>query len=491
MQAASHPDLQRLPRSTPEEHGVDSGAIGAFLDAAAATGQELHSLMLLRHGTVIAEGSWAPYDLRRKRLSNSISKSFTSAAIGLAQAEGLLSIEDSVMQYFPDSVPVDRDPKLPRMRIKHLLAMASGHDVDTVIPVLQSGSSDWVEAFLALPIAHEPGTFFKYNTGATYMLSAILQRVTGTTLVDYLQERLFLPLGIADVTWDACPKGITAGGWGLSLTTEEMARFGQLYLNGGRWQGRQLIPEDWVQASVRPQIANGDNQGSDWASGYGYQFWCNRYGTYRADGAFGQIILVMPNEEAVLAFTSSLSDLSQVLNAVWSHLLPALQAGRQVLPADEAAYARLQSKLEQLAVAAPEHKAAPFAPYAGKIYNLVDNVLGLRRLTLHPDSEGGGIYWQDEAGEHRFTVGEDEWALTEWPLAAELWKPGERPRRIAAAAAGRWQEDGSYRIYLRLLDTAYQDELTCRFEGENVTITYHRHFSVTPLAVEPITGVSN
>ncbi|MFC4098294.1 serine hydrolase domain-containing protein [Paenibacillus xanthanilyticus] len=475
---------QRLPRSTPEAFGVEPGAVTAFLEAAEATGQELHSFMLLKRGTVIAEGSWQPYEAGRKRLSNSVSKSFTSAAIGMAVAEGKLSIEDTVVSFFPGELPEQPDPKLAGMRVKHLLTMSTGHDVDTVVPVLKSGETDWVRAFLALPLAYEPGTVFKYNTGATYMLSAIVQRVTGERLVDYLRDRLFAPLGIEHPVWGSCPSGITAGGWGLSLTTEEMARFGQLYLQNGQWKGKQLIPAEWVSASVSPQMSNGDDSDSDWSAGYGYQFWCNRYGTYRADGAFGQIILVMPAEEAVLAFTSSLSDLSQILNAVWAQLLPALLKGSPSLPDDGRALAALRSKTDSLAIVPPAASGVPGHFAHHEEYRFEDNALGLVSLRLHGEDEGCVIEWMLDGTLNRLEAGGEDWAVSQWPSAPEVYHADAKPVPADAAAVGRWQEDGSYLIAIRLLDTAYHDTVHVRFEEEgHVSVTFARKFSVTPLHI--------
>ncbi|MFB9324357.1 serine hydrolase domain-containing protein [Paenibacillus aurantiacus] len=474
---------QRLPRSEPEAFGVSSGAITAFVEAAEATGQELHSFMLLKRGTVIAEGSWQPYEASRKRLSNSVSKSFTSAAIGMAVAEGKLSIEDTVVSFFQDVLPEQPDPKLGSMRIKHLLTMSTGHDIDTVVPVLKSGETDWVRAFLALPLAYEPGAAFKYNTGATYMLSAILQRVTGERLVDYLQDRLFAPLGMDKPVWDSCPSGITAGGWGLSLTIEEMAKFGQLYLQHGHWQGKQLIPAEWANASVSPQMANGDEPDSDWSAGYGYQFWCNRHGTYRADGAYGQIILVMPAEEAVLAFTSSLSDLSQILNAVWAHLLPALRKGSEPLADANQAFAALRAKLASLTIAPPAASGVPHNRARAE-YRFADNALGLVSLHLHGEDEGCTIEWTLSEKRYVFEAGGEAWAISLWPSAPEVYHAKAKPVPADAAAVGRWQEDGSYLIAIRLLDTAYHDTVHVRFEEEcQASVTFSRKFSVTPLHV--------
>ena len=226
----------------------------------------------------------------------SLSKSFTATAVGLAVAEGRLSVDDPVLGFFPDEAPAIISPHLAAMQVRHLLSMSTGHGEDTTAALRQAADGNWVRAFLERPVEHEPGTFFLYNSGATYMLSAIVQRLTGQTLLDYLQPRLFAPLGIERPTWESCPRGINAGGWGMSATTEDIARFGQLYLQQGRWEGRQLVPAAWVAAATSTQADNSSRTEPDWAQGYGYQFWRCRHGAYRGDGAFGQFCLVMPEQ---------------------------------------------------------------------------------------------------------------------------------------------------------------------------------------------------
>ena len=243
------PARTALPRSAPEAQGVSSSAILAFLEDVEEHIPELHSVMLLRHGRVLAEGWWAPYAAQHPHMLYSLSKSFTATAIGMAVAEGRLTVDDLVLSFFPEQAPAAPDANLRMMRVRHLLSMSTGHDGDTSGRVFSQ--RNWVNAFLSLPVEHEPGTHFCYNTAATYLLSAILQKLTGEKLL-YLRPRLLRPLGITGATWESCPLGINTGGFGLSVKTEDIARFGQLYLNNGLWHGRRLSARN----GSRPRPAN-------------------------------------------------------------------------------------------------------------------------------------------------------------------------------------------------------------------------------------------
>jgi CubicO group peptidase (beta-lactamase class C family) len=315
----------KLPRSTPELEGIPSAAVASFLEAIEESKLELHSFMLLRHGKVTAEGWWSPYGADLRHSLFSLSKSFTSTAVGFAVSEGLLTVDDSVISFFPEELSETPSENLAAMKIKHLLSMSTGHDKDTIDALVTSTDGNWIKAFLSLPVEHEPGTHFAYNTGASYMLSAIVQVVSGKMLFDYLTPRLFEPLNIADAAWGVCPRGINFGGFGLSVRTEDIAKFGQLYLQKGLWAGKQIIPKKWIEEATSKHISNGDLAESDWAQGYGYQFWRCRHNAYRGDGAFGQYCVVMPEKEAVFAATSAVNDMQAVLNKVWDILLPAME----------------------------------------------------------------------------------------------------------------------------------------------------------------------
>ena len=314
----------QLQRTSPESQGIASAAILRFVEAAESQIHELHSFMLLRHGSVVAEGWWSPYSPEHPHILFSLSKSFTSTAVGLAVAEGHFTVDDPVLSFFPDDAPAEVSANLAAMRVRHLLSMSTGHDEDTTGPITARPDGNWIKGFFEEPVLHEPGTHFLYNSGASYMLSAIVQKTTGMKVIDYLRPRLFEPLGIDNPTWQECPQEINVGGWGLNIRTEDIARFGQLYLNKGIWGERRILSEAWVEEATSYQVSNGDDPESDWAQGYGYQFWRCRHNIYRGDGAFGQYSIVMPEQDAVLAITGGVGDMQQPLNLVWDILLPAM-----------------------------------------------------------------------------------------------------------------------------------------------------------------------
>ena len=337
---------QPLPRSTPEAQGVSSAAIRAFVEAADQQVDTMHSFMLVRHGQVVAEAWWKPETADKPHVMHSLSKSFNSTAVGLAVAEGKLSVDDPVLKFFPDDAPAEPSKNLKAMRVRDLLTMNTGHQTEPKF----SRESPWVKTFLAHPVEHKPGAHFLYNTAGSYTLSAIVTKVTGQTVLDYLKPRLFEPLGIANPEWGSSPEGNSFGGYGLKICTEDIAKFGQLYLHKGRWNGKQLVPEAWVEQATAKQVSNGSDPERDWDQGYGFQFWRCRHGAYRGDGAFGQYCIVLPAQDAVVAITADTKDMQAELNIVWDKLLPAFQSAPLPENADE--QAKLRVTLGNLAVPA-------------------------------------------------------------------------------------------------------------------------------------------
>lgn len=469
-----------LVRTSPEAQGISSAAILDFVEAADRSLQYLHSFMLLRHGSVIAEGWWSPYAPPYPHMLFSLSKSFASTAVGLAVAEGRLSVDDRVIDFFPDETPVEISENLAAMRVRHLLSMNTGHAQDVTGAQRSDPNESWVTTFLAQPVAHQPGTYFVYNSAATYMLSAIVQKLTGQTLTEYLTPRLFQPLGIEHPYWESCPRGINVGGWGLNITTEDIARFGQLYLQRGEWQGQQLIPAAWVDEATFAHSDNSRNETPDWQQGYGYQFWRCRYNAYRGDGAFGQFCIVLPEQDAVIAITAGLGNMQAVLDLVWEHLLPALRA--EPLPADPAAADALRRKLGSLALPTLSGNASsPLAPrVSGQIYQIDANEAKIETISLNFGAEETIFTVRNEWGEHRIPCGYGvlRHGITEMN--------GRGQQRVAAS--GAWTADDLYSMRLYFYETPFFLSIDCRFEDDRINIRFEPNVDFGPTERPLLTG---
>lgn len=458
-----------LPRATPESQGIASSSVLTFVEALERQIHEVHSFMLLRHGKVVAEGWWSPYGREHPHTLFSLSKSFTSTAVGLAAAEGHFSIDDPVLSFFPEETPVDPSGLMAAMRVRHLLSMSTGQSVDTWSYMVDRPDGNWIKGFLGVPVLHMPGTHFVYNTGATFMLSAIVQKTTGMKLVDYLQPRLFAPLGIESATWQESPQGITAGGIGLSIKTEDIAKFGQLYLQKGMWQGRQILRETWVEAAGASQISNSDGVQIDWSQGYGYQFWRCRHGAYRGDGVFGQYCVIMPEQDAVLAITSGIDvfDMQQPLNLIWEMLLPAMHA--DALRDDTAAQDTLSAKLSGLSLDPPQGQAeSPVASQiSGRNYTVDDNALGIASVVLNFAGADCVIRVKTATAEETILCSYGRWqrgqetTLFSQPLLFD---------RTPVAASGAWTAEDTFTVILRLYETPFYHTLDCHFFGHEMLI---------------------
>lgn len=496
-QTRNAPGWGDLPAAPPEKVGVDSGAILDLLAALEASPHEPHSIMIARDGHTVAGGWWAPYRADVPQLLYSLSKSVTGTAVGIAIDEGRLHLDDRVIDFFPDQRPATVDANLAALRLRHLLTMTVGHDADST-PII-TRERDWVRAFLAQPIVHAPGSVFLYDSGASYMLSAIVQKVSGKPLDAYLRPRLFDPLGIADARWATCPMGINTGGWGLKLTTGALTRFGQLYLDQGRYGGRQIVSRSWVAEATRAQVRQpltGAPPGvdpsalpatSDWHQGYGYQFWRCRHDAFRGDGAFGQYCIVLPDKRTVVALTSCTPDMQGLLNLVWQNLLPGLREAP--LTSDPAAAARLRDKLAGLTLPIP--KGASHSPEAARIggrrFVLEPNSMGTVAVTLHFDDASCAFELEIAGRRSSVRAGLGGWreGFTDLPgappeftelIGAINRMPG--PIRVAAAAA--WSSDQVLDMQWRYNETPHFDAVSCVIEGDQIRIAFSN--SITKLA---------
>jgi CubicO group peptidase (beta-lactamase class C family) len=446
--SAAHAHAADLPRSAPEAQGVSSSALLGFIEAADKGIDSLHSFMLVRHGQVVAECWWAPYSAESRHSLYSLSKSFTSTAVGLAAAEGKLSVDDPVLKFFPDDAPAPPSANLKAMRLTDLLRMSTGQQSEPP----RTLKEPWTRTFLAQPVPFKPGTHFLYNTSATYMLSAAVQQATGQTVLDYLKPRLFDPLGIEKPTWELSPQGVSTGGYGLSIRTEDIAKFGQLYLQKGKWQGKQLVPEAWVEAATARQTSNGSNPKSDWDQGYGYQFWRCRHGAYRGDGAFGQYCIVLPDQDAVIAITSGVRDMQAVLNLIWDRLLPALQSGPLI--ADAAAQKALRQRLNGLSLPVPAGKGSA-AKLSGKKFIFPANAGKLESIAFDmADNDSTTLAVEIDGKTRQLVCGRSTWRKG----SAAWGRLAEQP----VAACGTWTADDIFTAKLCFYETPFV--VTIRFK---------------------------
>ncbi|MBQ6234032.1 MAG: serine hydrolase [Clostridia bacterium] len=395
---------KEFERCTPESVGIPSGAILRFLDRLEYGGfTEMHGLMIMRHDKVCAEGWWAPYAPGLHHALHSLSKTWTATAIGLAEYEGLLKVTDRVCDLLPEYMPDPLPERVARITVRDVLTMASGSETEKA-----DYAADWIRDFFARPFEHEPGTFWRYNSHGTAILSAITEKVTGMSMIDWLDERLFRVIGVdkANVMCYRGEDGTCLGGHGMFTTTEDNLRLMRLYLHGGVWEGTRLLSEAFVRDATSPMMDNAPAHAHtpwicDNRCGYGYQIWmCRPEGSYRADGAYGQFTVVVPsldlivsiNEAAYIGQHMSHNELEQLvgqipqgpdhplhgpqctLNALFELLTPAIDPDVHKLPESPEATI-LRERMRRLAIPCP--KAIP--PYRSS---------GDLDLTLIPDGQG-------------------------------------------------------------------------------------------------------
>lgn len=302
-----------------------SQSLDGFVRRVTGDGLDIYSVRVRQKGKL-----WGAWDVTQdqRRLQHSVSKSFTCMAVGLAIEEGLLALDSRLGQYFLFEASTQEDQASSlhpgNITLYHLLCMSTGHDSPPLWADERASlkEKDWAKYYMSLPLDRKPGEVFTYSSGDTFMISALIQAATGETVKDYLIPRLFEPLGINDVTWDTSPLGVTLGCTGLWISNDELSRFGQLLLQKGQWEGKQLVPEPWIEFVSRKQM---DSAGSsDWAQGYGCQFWMCTHHAYRADGASGQFCIVIPDKDAVIAVNSNENRMQDIMDAVWDEIYPQL-----------------------------------------------------------------------------------------------------------------------------------------------------------------------
>ena len=479
-----------LPRSTPAAEGISTQAVINMMDSLMALPEcDIHHVMVVRHGKVVAELHPTPFRAEDAHTLYSASKTFTSLAVGIAIDENLLRLDDRVMTFFPDKRTGHVSDEMAAMTVRDLLMMASGVKPDWT---MRNNSTDWVKDWLAKPVDDKPGSLFQYDSMCTFMLSAIVQRVTGSSVLEYLQKRLFAPMHITVADWETSPDGINTGGWGLRVQAETMAKLGLLLLNKGNWNGEQLISADYVTAACSRLIDGGAKETvppTDGNQGYGYQVWQSKWpGSFRADGAMGQYTVVVPQEDLVVVILGMKLYGHEELACIWNQLMPGLKA-TPLRPEN-----KLQKKLDKLCANAslqlPQGKKGKNQSI---LLHLESNKFGIREIGLFGGTAEKTMEVEYETQDSEsFVLGYGQWCYT--ALNGHPYYSINAINRMqgfahgfTAAAAYAWTSPSTLEVRVHYVDWISGLKFVFDFEKSEVTIvdTYPTSKPVTvPFTVQ-------
>ena len=453
---------------------VSRSAVNRFFEAFLPEKNEIHAIEIHHKGSLVLRVSPAPYSCSDKREIYSLSKSFCSTAVGFLIDEEKLDLDARIVDLFPEYVPENPQPGLLKMKVRHVMSMNSGHGGCAMPGMIRAGSrpEDEIRSFMEQPIPYEPGTHFAYNTGATLVLSHIVERITGMKLLDFLTWKLFMPLGISDIRWNRTPDGANEGGCGIHVSVDDISKLGLLYLNRGVWNGTRLLSEKWVAEATSPISDNSMNGSPDWCSGYGFQFWVNAREGFRGDGAFGQLCVVCRPKNLVFACTSQLNcDFQTLMDALYEYLVDPI--AEEALPesADEAAQAAaFAAEAAALTCRLPEGTDTAPAGVSGNVYELSPNRFGVKAFSLR-FGETDTLTADTDAGSFTLPVGHG--AFLEGETAMAPREGVHAPFWHEAACAGAWQ-DGKYRLAVLYTRTTTRDDVVLEFCPHGVRVTVKR-----------------
>lgn len=491
-----------LEHVTPESVGVSSKAITAFINEINEKKLGLQSFTVVRHDKVCAQGFFKPYSADMPHVLYSMSKSVTSTAVGFAVSEGLLNLNDRVVDFFPE-YSMSKRPFNRMLTVRMLLTMHS----DKLITVLdEKGQRDWIASFLGATFMLPPNTKFNYISENTFMLSAIVSKVTGMSVLDYLYPRMFEPLGIEKPFWECDGMGNSAGGWGLYMKSEDLAKFFLPYIHGGKWiDGTQLIPEMWVKEATRKQVESVRDGFIDNMMGYGYQFWRNPISnSARADGLFGQRCFFFPDYDALVVLNCGEAEDYKVMKVFWKHFPKCF--GYEALPENDKAYNEMLAVIDDCHVEdlpATERnryledrisgrlikcKTSEFVSVVTiSITQMLYNKPGeINEMRLTFNEDGLKFYWREKEYENTINVGMNgEYGVSEITLA---------DLHYHTYAKAAWQEDGSLKLWIRPIETAHVRKFTFIFRDDNTVkvinemyptmqelVVYYMTFAGTPI----------
>ncbi|HHY82878.1 MAG TPA: serine hydrolase [Clostridiales bacterium] len=457
-------------KAQPEHMGISSKHIIRFLKKAEANGVMLHSILMMRRGNIVAEGYYAPFTQNELHRVYSVSKTFTSTAIGLLADEGRISLDDHVCDYFQDKLPETPHPYILDMRIRDLLIMATPHTVPTYKP----DDKDWAWTFFNTEPSHPPGTIFSYDTSGTYVLDVLIERVTGKPFLEYLKDKVLRELGFSENAWCIkAPEGHSWGGSGVMCTTRDLAILAVLYMNNGNIGGRQYISEEYVKAATSRQIDNAPTGHRDYlhGNGYGYQIWMLKDGAYAFVGMGMQLVICVPREDFIFICTGDTQGSAQVYAGIfellWSEIIEHLQPGS--LPEDETSARQLEELLCSLKVVNPiiGQSSSPFAEKINRrLYALNSNPMGLEKIGIILNDNTGQLVYVTKEGEKHISFGLENYVQGLFPqtnyYGDTIGTPGGRMYKCMAAA--RWTEENKLVIRCYIID--------CYLGNLTVTLSY-------------------
>lgn len=450
--------MDGLARASPESRGVKSQDILGFLREAEDLGVKFNSFMLYRQGAVISEGWWYPYKAELPHIMHSATKSFTGAAVGMAIQEGYFSITDKVLSFFPEDAPDEPSDNLKAMTVEHLLTQTSGHTTGLSGGSWRSIKSSWIKEFFKVPVTKPPGTHFQYSSATSYMLSAIVQRTTGQSTVDFLRARMLQPMGIRGLRWQVGPDGVNPGGNGISCCTSDLLKLAILFLNQGKWNGRQLLAKSFALDSCKSQFGNE----------YGYQWWMGDYpGSYYAYGLFGQFAVIIPEYDAILVTTASEPWGEELLRSVIWRCLPAMFTSTTPHTQSDGDGDELKNYLSHRRVLPPfPSSCVGHQGVSDRLFVAEPNIDNIEAFTLDFEDDRAVVHIWDHRGLHRVDVGLTSWLTGETSVTCAPLHHGYEEDVAIVIAGGRWSQPDIFEMTWQFPETAFQDKVVIRVAGD-------------------------
>ena len=387
---------------TPEQARIPSEAINRYMDALEEYKVNLHGFIMMRGRDIIAEGYYPPFHKDYIHRMYSISKSFTSIAIGLLIEEGRVSLEDKICDYFLDKLEEETHPYIKEITIRDMLKMATAHKSTTY---KRYDGDDWVKSFFVVEPSHAPGTVFSYDTSSSHVLAALVERLSGKSILDYLRDKFLNVIGFSkEARWLKDPQGISQGGTGLLCTMRDLAKVAYVCMKEGKLNDVQLLPKEYIKEATMKQISTDTQAALDDQFGYGYQIWKTRHDGFAFIGMGGQLALCFPEHDFIYLTTADTQGnpvgLNMQFDAFYQHVYPYVAKNSRCLPENPMVFQNLQKRLCSLKTAVIEGKSESEVKTRidHKRYYMDKNVMDLKWIEFHFDGMKGNISFENAKG---------------------------------------------------------------------------------------------